>query len=118
MGKVVGGASITLLRVLQRITGYARGMHRVAYHPRYNLGFPGAERLHPFDLRKYARAWQVLKKSLGAKRQEAHLPIASPVTEEQLALVHSREYLESLHSSAVVAEAIEVPSLRRAPWWL
>lgn len=93
-------------------------MYRVAYHPRYNLGFPGAERLHPFDLRKYARAWQVLKRSLGAKRQEAHLPVASPVTDEQLALVHSREYLESLHTSAVVAEAIEVPSLRRAPWWL
>jgi len=93
-------------------------MLRVAYHPRYNLGFPGANKLHPFDLRKYARAWGVLKKSLGKRLQEIHLPVTAPVSVEQLALVHTQEYLDSLRASLVVAQAIEVPSLRRAPWWL
>jgi histone deacetylase 11 len=93
-------------------------MFRVAYHPRYNLGFPGAGRLHPFDLRKYARAWQVLKKSLGRKLQEAHLPVTEPINDEQLALVHTKQYLKSLRTSGVVAQALEVPSLRRAPWWM
>jgi histone deacetylase 11 len=97
---------------------YAQEMFRVAYHPRYNLGFPGAERLHPFDLRKYARAWHVLKKSLGRRLQEIHLRVAAPTSDEQLALIHTPEYLKSLRTSAVVAQAIEVPSLRRAPWWL
>lgn len=96
----------------------AQGMPRVVYHPRYNLGFPGAERLHPFDLRKYARAWQVLKKSLGEKLSVARIPVPAPVSDQQLELVHTDEFLRSLRASAVIAQAIEVPSLRRAPWWL
>ena len=93
-------------------------MFRVAYHRRYNLGFPGVGRLHPFDLQKYARAWRELKKTLGETLQVARLPVAAPVTDEDLLLVHSRVYLRSLRTSAIVAQAIEVPSLRRAPWWL
>jgi histone deacetylase 11 len=93
-------------------------MLRLAYHPRYNLGFPGAQRLHPFDLRKYARAWRELKSQLGPKLNDLQLPIAAPATDEQLSFVHSPDYLHSLKQSAVVATAIEVPTLRRAPWWL
>jgi histone deacetylase 11 len=44
--------------------------------------------------------------------------VAASVSDEQLGLVHTQEYLKSLRTSAVVAQAIEVPSLRRAPWWL
>src|SRR5205823_13305249 len=47
-----------------------------------------------------------------------HVRLATPVSDEQLALVHTQDYLHSLHQSGVVAQAIEVPSLRRAPWWL
>jgi histone deacetylase 11 len=93
-------------------------MIRVVYHPRYNLGFPGAQRLHPFDLRKYARAWQVLRKSLGDRLRDMHLKVDAPVTDADLALVHTDEYLRSLRQSGVVARAIEVPAMRRAPWWL
>jgi histone deacetylase 11 len=93
-------------------------MLRIAYDRRYNLGFPGAQRLHPFDLRKYARAWSVLKSELGNRLQEMHLPVPAPVSDESLLLVHSAEYLESLRQSGVIAQAIEVPALRRAPWWM
>jgi len=93
-------------------------MLRLAYHPRYNLGFPGAQRLHPFDLRKYARAWRELKSRLGPKLNDLHLPLAAQATDDQLSLVHAPDYLRSLKQSAVVATAIEVPALRRAPWWL
>jgi histone deacetylase 11 len=93
-------------------------MLRVVYHPRYNLGFPGAQRLHPFDLRKFSRAWHVLRKELGRRLDELHVPVERPVSDEQLLLVHTPEYLQSLRQSAVVAQAIEVPALRRAPWWL
>lgn len=91
---------------------------RIAYNRRYNLGFPGAQRLHPFDLRKYARAWKLLKHQLGCRLAEMHLPVPAPVTGEELRLVHSVEYLESLTSAVVVATAIETPVLRRAPFWL
>jgi len=93
-------------------------MFRVAYHRRYNMGFPGAGRLHPFDLQKYARAWRQLKKTLGQSLQRIHLPVAAPVDDQDLLLVHSQEYLKALRTSVVVSKAIEVPSLRRAPWWL
>jgi histone deacetylase 11 len=93
-------------------------MLRVVYHPRYNLGFPGAQRLHPFDLRKYARAWHVLRHTLGDQLEQIHLKVDAPVADADLALVHTAEYLRSLRQSGVVAQAIEVPAMRRAPWWL
>jgi hypothetical protein len=93
-------------------------MPRIVYHPRYNLGFPGAQRLHPFDLRKYARAWHVLRQTLGDRLKQTHLKVGAPVADADLALVHTAEYLRSLRHSGVVAQAIEVPAMRRAPWWL
>jgi histone deacetylase 11 len=93
-------------------------MPRIVYHRRYNLGFPGAQRMHPFDLRKYARAWRVLRGELGPRLNELHLSVAAPVGDDPLRLVHTADYLASLRQSGVVAQAIEVPALRRAPWWL
>ena len=42
--------------------------------------------LHPLriDLRKYSRAWQVLKKSLGHKLAEIRAPVTAPASEQQL----------------------------------
>jgi histone deacetylase 11 len=93
-------------------------MLRVVYHPCYNFGFPGAQRLHPFDLRKYARAWHVLRQTLGDRLKQIHSKVDAPVADAELALIHSAEYLRSLRQSGVVAQAIEVPAMRRAPWWL
>ena len=93
-------------------------MTRIVYDRRYNLGFPGAQRLHPFDLRKFARAWKMLRSELGSRLNKLHLGIPVPIADESLLLVHTEEYLRSLRQSAVIAQAIEVPALRRAPWWL
>jgi histone deacetylase 11 len=91
---------------------------RIVYDRRYNLGFPGAQRLHPFDLRKFARAWKVLAAALGGRLNDLHVAVPAPATDEHLLLVHTAEYLQSLRQSAVIAQAVEVPALRRAPWWL
>lgn len=91
---------------------------RIVYDRRYNLGFPGAQRLHPFDLRKFARAWKVLSATLGDRLRELHLRVPRPASDDELLLVHTQEYLHALRQSAAVAEAIEIPMLRRAPWWL
>lgn len=94
-------------------------MPAIVYHPRYNLGFPGSQRLHPFDLRKYSRTWHVLRKQWGPQKlRSLHVRVEAPVSDDELRLVHSTDYLDSLKQSAVVASAIEVPSMRRAPWWL
>jgi histone deacetylase 11 len=97
------------------VTGHL--MSRIVYHPRYNLGFPGSQRLHPFDLRKYSRTWRVLRRELPHWRA-LHIQVPGPVSDDELRLVHAESYLESLRQSAVVATAIEVPAMRRAPWWL
>ncbi len=99
-------------------SAFSLAMVRIVYDRRYNLGFPGAQRLHPFDLRKYARAWKSLEHSLGERLREVHVPVGAPVSEDELQLVHEPSYLASLRQSAVVAQAVEVPALRRAPWWL
>ena len=40
---------------------------RVVYHRHYNIGLAGVERLHPFDSRKYGRAWKVLRGRFGRR---------------------------------------------------
>jgi histone deacetylase 11 len=90
----------------------------VVYDRRYNFGFPGSQRLHPFDLRKFARAWKLLGQHLGARLPEMHVTVPSVASDEELLLVHEAAYLESLRQSAVIAQAVEIPALRRAPWWL
>jgi histone deacetylase 11 len=92
-------------------------MH-IAYSPHYNITFFGVERLHPFDSRKYGRAWELLRTEFGSALKKCHLRIDRPVSNEELALVHSPEYLKSLRSSATLARALEIPLLHFLPGWL
>ena len=45
---------------------------KIVYHRHYNIGFFGLERLHPFDSRKYGRAWRCLQREFDTPR--ASLP--------------------------------------------
>lgn len=94
------------------------GSVQVVYSPRYNISFFGIERLHPFDSRKYGRAWNQLRQKFGARLSAHHLSVDRPVSDEELLLVHSPEYLASLRSSSVLARALEIPLLQFLPAWL
>jgi hypothetical protein len=37
----------------------------IVYSRHYNIGLAGVERLHPFDSRKYGRAWRLLRGRFG-----------------------------------------------------
>jgi len=91
---------------------------RVAFDSRYDIGFFGIERLHPFDTRKYGRAWQVLRKQVGPLLARSHLPVPRPVTRDELLAVHTPRYLDSLRRSANVAAVLELPPVRYLPNWL
>ena len=39
---------------------------KIVYSRHYDIGFFGLERLHPFDARKFSRAWRCLKRKLQA----------------------------------------------------
>ena len=91
-------------------------MSHVVYSPHYNIGFFGIERLHPFDSRKYGRAWKQLSRSLGPKRLSSITTgVSRPIRHDELLAVHSESYLRQLCSSAYVARALELPILRKMP---
>jgi histone deacetylase 11 len=91
---------------------------RVVYHPRYNISLFGLERLHPFDSRKYGRAWAVLQEQLGSGLAKYHVPVDRPVSDEELLMVHSAGYLSRLRSAKVIAQTLEMPLFQFSPAWL
>lgn len=91
---------------------------RIVYSRYYNIGFFGLERLHPFDSRKYGRAWKLLCQQFGAKLKHHHVAVDRPASEAELRSVHSIKYLASLRDSREIAAALEIPSFRRLPGWL
>ncbi|WP_425395858.1 histone deacetylase family protein [Aeoliella sp.] len=93
-------------------------MPRVVYSRHYNIGFWGFERLHPFDSQKYGRAWKVLRRRFGRSLRQMHVRPTRPASRDELLLVHTADYLKKLRDSTYVANALEVPQLRRLPWWM
>ncbi len=91
---------------------------RVVYHPRYNISLFGLERLHPFDSRKYGRAWAVLQKELGSRLKEHHVAVDRPVSDRELLSVHSADYLSRMRRSKTIAATLEMPMFQFCPAWL
>lgn len=94
------------------------GEIKIVYSPRYNISFFGIERFHPFDAKKYGRTWNVLRQQFGSRLSNHHLTVDRPVSDEELLLVHSREYLASLRSAAKLASILELPALQFLPGWM
>jgi histone deacetylase 11 len=91
---------------------------KIFYNRRYNIGFLGVERLHPFDSRKYGRAWRELKRRFGRNLLPHCVAVDRAVTDEELLLAHSPEYLAKMRQTKNIVAALELPALRRAPAWL
>ncbi|SMP79727.1 histone deacetylase 11 [Neorhodopirellula lusitana] len=92
-------------------------MPRIVYSRHYNIGFYGLERLHPFDSRKYGRAWRLISRHFGSAISQLHVQPRRAASHEELTLVHSDEYLTKLRDPKYVAGALEVPPIRRLPSW-
>lgn len=91
----------------------------VVFSKRYDISFFGLERIHPFDSRKYGRAYRSLQNSWFANRlQERTISVDRPASDAELLLAHSPEYLRKIRSADSLAAALEVPVLRRSPVWL
>jgi histone deacetylase 11 len=90
---------------------------KLTYTRRYNIGFLGLERFHPFDSRKYGRAWRAVGREERRLRDHAWVGVPRPASFADLAAVHDRAYLDSLRDSKVLAAALELPFVRRLPGW-
>ncbi len=75
----------------------------------------GLEKLHPFNAKKFSKAWALLTNEFGEKINSFSTFIENPATDEELEIVHSREYLTSLRQSKVIASVVEIAPLRFVP---
>ncbi|XP_068703336.1 histone deacetylase 11-like isoform X1 [Montipora capricornis] len=88
----------------------------VVYSEDYNIGFLGLERLHPFDSGKWGKVFHFLKDAKMINDESIVKP--NEVTQEDLLVVHTPGYLDSLQWSARVAMICEVPPLALLPNFL
>jgi histone deacetylase 11 len=88
----------------------------LVYSPGYDFFLPGFDQLHPFDGRKFSRAWKIIEERLGPSRRQYWETPVDPVSDEDLLRVHTSEHLASLTASpAVVAKALEIWALKMLP---
>ncbi|HYH63297.1 MAG TPA: hypothetical protein VD866_01220 [Urbifossiella sp.] len=90
---------------------------KLVYDRRYNIGFLGLERFHPFDSRKYGRAWKAVGREVRRLRDRAWVGVPRPASDADLAAVHDPAYLLTLRDPTVLAVALELPFVRRLPSW-
>lgn len=87
----------------------------LVYSPDYDISLPGLDWLHPFDGRKFSRAWARLGSLSHGACEKVLLRPDAPIATSDLLRVHSAAYLDSLGSSSVVAKALEVGPLAWLP---
>src|SRR6516225_7688567 len=68
----------------------------IVYSPEYDIRYFGLEKLHPFDSCKYGRAWSELTRKYGDRLKECWLRPTQPISNKDLALIHSEAYLNRL----------------------
>ena len=75
------------------------------YSPAYQVGMAGLEKLHPFDINKYKKIYEKLISTDLIKAEEVVEPRA--VSDDELLLVHTPEFMEGLQSADTVARFLE-----------
>jgi len=85
----------------------------VVYSLRYQVELGGAEKLHAFDIRKYAKIYLALNTAGLLRPEDVFVP--EPADRESLLLVHTAAYLESLKDSKKAARYLEAPLVAAMP---
>ncbi len=83
---------------------------KLVYSPKYLVNLEGLEKLHSFDITKYQKIQQALIENGAARKKDFCEP--EEVTREELLLIHTEKYLESLKSAKNLARYLEAPPLR------
>ncbi|KQK17906.1 hypothetical protein BRADI_1g37510v3 [Brachypodium distachyon] len=88
----------------------------VIYSVAYDIAFLGIEKLHPFDSAKWGRICKFLTKEGHLEKNRVVEPLEA--SKEDLLVVHTQSYLNSLKTSFRVATIMEVPPVSLIPNWL
>lgn len=79
---------------------------RIVYRRHYDIGLAGLQRLHPFDSRKYGRAWRMLRRRFGRKLDALRVTPPRAVGPEELLRVHTPEYLRRRYEPYLIRDAV------------
>ena len=85
----------------------------IVYHPGYTVSMGGVEKLHPFDMQKYRKIAEALIQRDRLSMEQFSTP--SRVSDEDLLLVHTKEYIDSLNSSFTLGLIADMPYLGLLP---
>ena len=85
----------------------------LVYSPGYLINLGGLERMHPFDIKKYQKIHNQLVADGLVTNEKTMKP--SPLTVEDLKLVHTDGYLKDLKERKKIAAYLEAPVLEFAP---
>ncbi|CAN6207427.1 unnamed protein product [Urochloa humidicola] len=88
----------------------------VIYSPAYDISFLGLEKLHPFDSAKWGRICRYLTREGHLEKKRLVEPLEA--CKEDLLVVHTEAYLNSLKCSFRVASIVEVPPVSLVPNWI
>ncbi|CAD5231636.1 unnamed protein product [Bursaphelenchus xylophilus] len=86
----------------------------IVYSPDYNITCYGLEKLHPFDSCKWGRVMDQLIED-GYMTESMYIR-PTEASHQDLRVVHSQHYLNSLLVSCVVAKCVEVPLVALVPY--
>lgn len=92
-----------------------RSLQKVAivYSTNYDINVAGLERLHPFDIRKYAKIYLQLQTDGYLRPDDVFVP--ESLSEEQILLVHTADFLRSLKDPQRVAQYLEAGFVGKFP---
>jgi histone deacetylase 11 len=88
---------------------------RLVYSPHYDFSILGMEKLHPFDAKKFSKAWALLQQEFGDTIKQHTTFVNAPVSDQELLAIHTEDYLKSLMHSKAIADVIEIPLLGLLP---
>ncbi|HEY3246252.1 MAG TPA: histone deacetylase [Phycisphaerae bacterium] len=85
----------------------------IVYSQQYQIDLAGLQRLHPFDINKYAKIYLALVTDGLLQPQDVFVP--EEIGREDLLRVHTPEYLERLKQPALLARYLEFGPAKIAP---
>ncbi|KAL5651971.1 hypothetical protein ACJX0J_037429, partial [Zea mays] len=88
----------------------------VVYSPAYDISFLGLEKLHPFESAKWGRICRYLTREGYLDKKQMVEPLEA--CKEDLLVVHTEAYLNSLKCSFRVSSIVEVPPVSLVPNWI
>ncbi len=94
-------------------SGRPVGKVAVVYSQHYDIRLGGLEKLHPFDIGKFAKIY--LKLQTAGDLSPAEVFVPEEIATEDLLRVHTAGYLARLRDPAYVARCLEAPALAAVP---